>query len=334
MAKPGQRLPDEEEVNILDYWGVIWRYKWLIGFLCSTSVLIALIHGLLSPKIYQSTATIMLPREGGGGLLSVIAASGLASLGGMSGASLTPNRDLFISIIKSRLMAQKVAARFNFKERFRIETTAEAIEAATDIAKVSQTKEGVIEIKVEDTDPKMAADMANFYAEELDRLVTQFETTAASRQRRFIEEQIARSDKDLKTSEETLRQFQEGNRAFLLGDMANSMRLPGTRVPKVGLELGRLTRDVRVQETVYTLLTQQLEQAKIAEARDTPVVQVLDQAVPALRKSKPKIRLNMALAGVISLFIGIFLTFFLEYVQSQRSKVTANRQGQQDAGTT
>ncbi len=95
--------------------------------------------------------------------------------------------------------------------------------------------------------------------------------------------------------------------------------MPAAKVPMIGLELARLARDLKVQDTVYMLLTQQLEQVKIAEARDTPGVQVLDHAFPALRKSKPKIKLQMALAGAVSLFLGIFLAFFLEYIQRQRA---------------
>jgi uncharacterized protein involved in exopolysaccharide biosynthesis len=60
-----------------------------------------------------------------------------------------------------------------------------------------------------------------------------------------------------------------------------------TKVPELGMELVRLTREVKVQEAIFTALTQQYEQAKIAEARDTPVVQVLDRAIPAERKSRP-----------------------------------------------
>jgi capsule polysaccharide export protein KpsE/RkpR len=92
------------------------------------------------------------------------------------------------------------------------------------------------------------------------------------------------------------------------------MHVAFSQVPELGLELARLTRDVKVQEAVYTLLTQELEQAKIAEARDMPVVRPLDAAVPADRKAKPKIKLNMAMAGIMSLFLGIFLAFFLEYL--------------------
>ena len=70
--------------------------------------------------------------------------------------------------------------------------------------------------------------------------MARFGTGTASNQRRFITGQLAKAERELKTAEETLRRFQERNRAILLGDMANSMRLPGAQVPKVGLELGRL----------------------------------------------------------------------------------------------
>ena len=99
-------------------------------------------------------------------------------------------------------------------------------------------------------------------------------------------------------------------------------QLPGDRmhpafitVPSLVLEYARLLREVKVQEALYTMLTSQYEQAKIAEARDTPSVQVLDQGVPAEKKSKPIIWLNMLIAGVLALFLGIFLAFFLEYLE-------------------
>lgn len=324
MAEQGnQRMPDDDEVNLLDYWRVIWKYKWLIGILCLTSVVAALIFSLLSPKIYESTATILMPKEGSGsGLLSVIGASSLAQqIGGISIPSLTPNRDIFIGILKSRTIAQALVEQFELKDYYKSEHFEDAIESLQDDATdISISKEGVIEIRVEDTDPKLAADIANAYTDRLDQLMTQFGTGTASNQRRFISEQLVKAQNELKTAEEALGRFQEKNRAILLGDMANSMRLPATRVPKVGIELARLTRDLKVQETVYTLLTQQLEQAKIAEAQDTPVVQILDRAVPAIRKSRPKTILNMALAGAVSLFLGIFLVFFLEYIKRQREQ--------------
>ena len=92
--------------------------------------------------------------------------------------------------------------------------------------------------------------------------------------------------------------------------------VPFARVPGVGLELARLTRDVKVQETLVSLLTQQLEQAKIAEAKDLPVVQIMDRAVPAERHSWPKLRLNIAIAVIVSLLVSVFLVFFVDYIRN------------------
>ncbi len=49
-------------------------------------------------------------------------------------------------------------------------------------------------------------------------------------------------------------------------------------------------------------------------------VQTVDPAVPAEKKSRPKIKLNMALAGVMSLFIGVFIAFSLENLSKQKGQ--------------
>ena len=92
-----------------------------------------------------------------------------------------------------------------------------------------------------------------------------------------------------------------------------------TSVPALALEYGRMTRDLKVQETLYALLVSQYEQAKLSEARDTPTVQVLDPAIPAERKSRPKISLNVLIAGMMSLLIGIFWAFIREAMDRRKS---------------
>ncbi|HEX9021137.1 MAG TPA: hypothetical protein VF903_07740, partial [Nitrospirota bacterium] len=49
-------------------------------------------------------------------------------------------------------------------------------------------------------------------------------------------------------------------------------------------------------------------------------IQVVDRAVPAERKSRPKIKLNVALAGVLSLFAGVFIAFLLESLSQSKQK--------------
>ena len=321
------RPADDNEISLLDYWRVLWRYKWFIGVLCVSSVTAALVAGLLSPKIYESQTTILTPKEiGGSGLLSALGIAGLGQqIGGISLPSLTPNRDLIISLLKSRTLAKNLVGELKLQDYYKAGRVDDAIGSLLGATKVSVSKEGIIEIRVEDVDPKMAANIANAYVGQLDRMIMQLGTSAASNQRKFVSELMAKAESELRTAEDNLRQFQERNRAVLLGDMANSMRLPANRVPQVGLDLARLTRNLRAQEAIYISLTQQLEQAKISEAQDMPVVQALDPAIPRLRPIKPKIKLNVGFAGAVSLFMGIFLAFFLEYIQRQRQQIANSK---------
>jgi len=87
-----------------------------------------------------------------------------------------------------------------------------------------------------------------------------------------------------------------------------------SEAPGLGLQYIRLKREAVAQQKVFELLTQQYEMAKIEEAKDDIAFQVIDRAVPPETRIKPNRRLNVMLAGVVSLFAGISLVFFLEYL--------------------
>ena len=83
-------------------------------------------------------------------------------------------------------------------------------------------------------------------------------------------------------------------------------------VPDLAFKLEGLMRDVLIQNTLHTLLTQEYEQAKINVMKDTPTIQVLDNApVPSI-KYGPK-RLLIILSTIFSsCFLVIFYILFLE----------------------
>ena len=95
--------------------------------------------------------------------------------------------------------------------------------------------------------------------------------------------------------------------------------------PTLGLAYMRLKRDVLINEKLFELLTQQHEMAKIEEAREDVAFQVIDRAVPPEKRFKPKRRLIVLLAGTVAIFMGIFLVFFLEYVENMKSNERAMR---------
>jgi uncharacterized protein involved in exopolysaccharide biosynthesis len=286
-------------------------------------------------------------------------------------------------------MAEELVNRFNLTDHYKETSLDRAINTVQGAMEVTLSKEGVITVKVGDTDPKLAADLANAFITNLDRMYARFGTTEGSRQKAFIGDRLDKTEKALRQAEDALRRFQETHKVIGVQDQAREgilettrlrgeviaaevilealrgygtenniqvlqqkarveelkrqlaqlqysagrdlpsetrqsgqgrqdINVPAVKVPEISMEYGRLFREVKVQETVFGLLTQQFEQAKITEARDTPLVQLLDKAVPAERRSKPRIKLNMAIAGGISLLVGVFLAFFLEYLERLR----------------
>ncbi|MGA2404561.1 MAG: Wzz/FepE/Etk N-terminal domain-containing protein [Syntrophobacteraceae bacterium] len=84
-------------------------------------------------------------------------------------------------------------------------------------------------------------------------------------------------------------------------------------IPALGLEYVRKLRELKTQEAIFEQLTKQYELAKINEAKDTSSLQVLDEAVVPLKKSKPKRSLIVILAAVTAFFASIFIVFIQEY---------------------
>jgi uncharacterized protein involved in exopolysaccharide biosynthesis len=58
-------------------------------------------------------------------------------------------------------------------------------------------------------------------------------------------------------------------------------------VPELRFQLEQLMREQKIQETVFSLMTQRYEMAKVDEARDTSTFQILDQPTLPTYRSRP-----------------------------------------------
>jgi uncharacterized protein involved in exopolysaccharide biosynthesis len=93
----------------------------------------------------------------------------------------------------------------------------------------------------------------------------------------------------------------------------------GEAAGNAGLDnLGRL-RDVKYYEFLYELLAKQYEIARIDEAKDPAIVQVMDRAIEPDRKSKPRRSLLVLLSTLVALFAGIVSAFASETMSRVRS---------------
>lgn len=95
--------------------------------------------------------------------------------------------------------------------------------------------------------------------------------------------------------------------------------VPFGKAPDIGLEYVRRYREMRYNETLFEVLSKQYEIARIDEAKDATLIQVLDAAVEPELKSKPKRLLIVALSIVGGLLVGIFAAFFREARDRARS---------------
>jgi len=91
-----------------------------------------------------------------------------------------------------------------------------------------------------------------------------------------------------------------------------------TKAPEAGLEYLRKVRDLKYAETVFELLAKQFEMAKIDEAKEGSMIQILDKAVVPDRKSKPKRSLIILLATISTGFLSILWAFINEALQNAK----------------
>lgn len=94
----------------------------------------------------------------------------------------------------------------------------------------------------------------------------------------------------------------------------NDIFIPANRLPGLSLQYARLVRDAKVQETLFELLTQQYELARIQEAKDSPTIQVLDMATVPEKKSGPKRGLMVMMSTLSAFLFSVLLALAYEFL--------------------
>ena len=183
---------------------------------CCASILLA----LLIPKEYVSIAQLMPPDSQSGSSLAMeaaLATQGAGGLGSLAGELLGVKTTgaLFIAVMHSRTVQDRIIARFNLKKVYRTRLQQEArkhLESNTGISE--DRKSGVIAFSVTDHDAHRAAAIAGAYIDELDSAMAQLNTSSAHRERVFLEGRLAAIKVDLESAEQDFSQFASKNGAI------------------------------------------------------------------------------------------------------------------------
>lgn len=99
--------------------------------------------------------------------------------------------------------------------------------------------------------------------------------------------------------------------------------MASSRVPEAGVEYLRRLRDYKYNETLFVALAKQLELARVDEARDATVIQVIDQAIPPEQRSSPKRTRIVLVTAATMFFLSVFIVLVLEYFWKKPGKPPA-----------
>jgi uncharacterized protein involved in exopolysaccharide biosynthesis len=95
---------------------------------------------------------------------------------------------------------------------------------------------------------------------------------------------------------------------------------PFQKIPEYGVKYVRLYRDIKLQELLLEFILPQYEQARIQEAKDTPTIQVIDEAVLPIRKSKPKRALIVLFSVLFAFTASTLYVLWKERLDDMRNR--------------
>ena len=104
--------------------------------------------------------------------------------------------------------------------------------------------------------------------------------------------------------------------AALRDELSKSERSSPVKALDNGAEYITKYRDFKYHETLFELMAKQYELARLDEAREGAVIQVVDAAQPPERKSKPKKALIAAVTTLIVFFATVLLVFVRQAFQN------------------
>lgn len=163
----------------------------------------------------------------------------------------------------------------------------------------------IIRVSVDSRYPALAAQVANRFIVCLNEFNAQTRQSQARARRLFVEARVREAEADLRQGEGELRTFYERNRFW-------------QESPQLVFEEGQLRRQVDVRGEVQRSLRREYETARIEEVNDTPVITVIEPAVPPPQPSEPRLGELLGVAMLFSGFLGLSWAVVARFVERAR----------------
>ena len=243
---------------------------------------LALAVSFVLPKAYTASASFVPEQQAGAALPASLA--GLAGQLGIrtssSGASpefyarLLNTRQLLTAVVTDSLDATTLVRYYGVAGR--ADSVDEAIRHLKRDYSVSvDAVTGIVRVDVELHSPRLAYSVAGYFLRLVDRFNNVIRRPVARERREFIQQRLDSVQAQLTAAENQLKTFLTSNRIV-------------TNSPTLQFEQARLQRRVTVVQDLYMALDRDLQQARIDEVNETPVVSVVDPPVIPERPTSPR----------------------------------------------
>ena len=284
---------EEDEINLLDYWRILMRFKWLIVFITGISGAASIALAFHMTPIYRAEVTLAPVTEEKTGGLAALAGQfgGLASLAGVNLGGGSGKVEEAIATLESRQFTDQFIQDKNllphlYQDLWDESSKSWKVEDPKDTPTLwkafkffdesvrsvsSDNKSGMYTLAIEWHDPELATQWAN----ELVARINAHQKKAA----------IEESKKSIE----------------YLQNQANE------------------TSIVEMRQAIFRLIEAQTKNIMLANVRDEFVFKVIDPAVVPERPIKPKKKLMAILGVLVGFMLSVFLAFFIAFIKKQKT---------------
>jgi uncharacterized protein involved in exopolysaccharide biosynthesis len=207
---------------------LVWENRRLLYRVTLWTLVLSTLVTVLIPNRYESTAHIMPPDSQSemGAMLAALVGKAPAGLSTLAGSFLGVKNSgaLYVDLLRSRTVQEHIVDRFDLQKVYWTHYKQDArklLDKSTEIAE--DRKSGVISVTVKDRSPQRAKDITQAYVEELNRLLSQVNTSSARRERIFIEERLKSVSGDLEDAEKQFGAFASKNTALDIKEQSKAM---------------------------------------------------------------------------------------------------------------
>lgn len=201
-----------KEIDLTRIWRLLKRERKIIFITSGVTTFLAILYCIFATPIFTGIAVINPPKltdASTSGFMAAINSTGALNSVAVGGLIQKADTDIIAAILNGSTISNMLIKKFDLIKRYKqkdIELTRMALDGKTSF--VPDIKSGFLMIKVDDYDPKVARDMANYYIVALGQLINQIAYNKNTQKAQFFASQMTNIKSKLVLNQESLTNFE------------------------------------------------------------------------------------------------------------------------------